>query len=309
MKRKIRIGIPRALLYFKYKDLWETFFRELDCDVILSPESNKELLKIGINNSIDEACLSSKIYMGHIYFLLDKVDYILVPRFCSFKKGDVVCTKFNAMYDIVRNTYPDVKLIDYNMDIIKGNTEFKGLFKMGLKLKKNIFQIVKAYYKAKKVEHQNKEKLYAEQDQVINDTKELKMLLVGHPYNTYDRLLGFPIVKYLNELNVRPIYADRVNSKECIKCYKEITKSLHWTYSKELVGAIEYYKDKIDGIVFISTFPCGPDSLVNELCIRKLKGIPMLNIILDELQGEEGLYTRIESFIDIIKIRKERMDN
>jgi predicted nucleotide-binding protein (sugar kinase/HSP70/actin superfamily) len=56
----------------------------------------------------------------------------------------------------------------------------------------------------------------------------------------------------------------------------------------------------------MSTFPCGPDSLVTELCLRKIKGIPMTNIILDELQGEAGLHTRIESFIDIIREKKNR---
>lgn len=50
-----------------------------------------------------------------------------------------------------------------------------------------------------------------------------------------------------------------------------------------------------------------PDSLVNELCLRKIKDIPMLNIVIDEHQGEAGLQTRIESFIDVIKAKKEAM--
>jgi len=43
------------------------------------------------------------------------------------------------------------------------------------------------------------------------------------------------------------------------------------------------------------------DSLVNELCIRKIKEKPMTNIILDELQIETRLFLRIESFIYIIR--------
>jgi len=34
----------------------------------------------------------------------------------------------------------------------------------------------------------------------------------------------------------------------------------------------------------------------------------MTNIILDELQGEAGLLTRIESFIDIIREKKNRKE-
>ena len=113
---------------------------------------------------------------------------------------------------------------------------------------------------------------------------------------------------YLESFNVVPIYADVANKEQTSQKSKVISKTLYWTYNKELIGAIEHYINKIDGIIFISTFPCGPDSLVNELCIRKIKGIPMTNIILDELQGEAGLLTRIESFIDIIREKKNRKE-
>ncbi|MGI6324657.1 MAG: acyl-CoA dehydratase activase-related protein [Bacilli bacterium] len=306
MERGITIGIPRAFLYYKYKDLWETFFKELGCNIILSPESNKEILRRGIEYSIDENCLSAKIYMGHVYSLIDKVDYILVPRFCSFGHKEIVCTKFNAMYDIVGNTFKGVKLIHYNVDVLKRKTEFKGFMKMGLIIEKNIFKVIKAYVKAKKIYHGNILKRHYEQHNLISNSNKLKMLVVAHPYNIYDKLMGVPIIKYLETLNILPIYADKVEQKECVKRSKKISTNLQWTYSKELIGAIDYYHDKIDGIIFISTFPCGPDSLVNELCIRKIKDIPILNIVLDELQSEVGLYTRIESFVDIITARQRK---
>ena len=49
--------------------------------------------------------------------------------------------------------------------------------------------------------------------------------------------------------------------------------------------------------------PCGPDSMVNEMIIRKFKGIPILNIVLDDQDGTAGLETRLESFIDILKFK------
>ena len=79
--------------------------------------------------------------------------------------------------------------------------------------------------------------------------------------------------------------------------------SLYFLYSKENVGSAFYYKDVVDGIIFLSAFPCGTDSLVNELAIRKLKNIPCINIILDDSTSTLGLYTRLESFVDIIKVR------
>ncbi len=55
----------------------------------------------------------------------------------------------------------------------------------------------------------------------------------------------------------------------------------------------------------MSTFPCGPDSLVNEVVIRKIKDKPILNLILDGQEGTAGLETRLESFVDIIKFKRK----
>lgn len=299
----MKIGLPRAFLYYKYKKLWEVFFEELGCQIVVSEESNKKILSDGINLSIDESCLPSKIYMGHVQSLIGKCDYILVPRIASFGKGEMACTKFNAMYDIVKNTLQGIHLIDYNIDVNNGNHELQGFLHMGKVIGKGNIETLKAYINAKKqnrIYHKSKVSL---QSKVLESSKQMKILIVSHPYNTYDKLIGYPIIKYLKELDVIPIYADLCNSKESIKHSKELSKCLYWTFNKELIGAIEIYKDNVDGIIFITAFPCGPDSLVNELVLRKFKELPMANIILDELQGEAGLQTRIESFIDIIRAK------
>lgn len=298
---KITIGIPKAFLYYKYKYLWEVFFRTLGFQVVTSDDSNKQILKDGIDCSIDEACLSSKIYMGHVYSLIGKVDYILIPRIASFGKNEVVCTKFNAMYDIVKNTFNNIKILDYDVDVLKKKYQRQSFLKMGLRLKKNIFDIMRAYKKALRVQAYMERMASEKQDEIVKQDNVIKILLLAHPYNTYDKLIGYPIIEYLKKLEVIPIFADLAPKKEAVANSLKISESLYWTYSKELIGAIDYYKNNIDGIIYLSTFPCGPDSLVNELCMRKVKDIPCCNIVLDELQGEAGLHTRIESFVDIIK--------
>jgi predicted nucleotide-binding protein (sugar kinase/HSP70/actin superfamily) len=301
MSEKITIGIPKAFLYYKYKYLWEVFFKALGCEVVISDDTNKEILKDGINYSIDEACLSSKIYMGHVYSLIGKVDYILIPRINSFGKNEMVCTKFNAMYDIVKNTFDNIKILDYDVDVLKKKTQREGFVKMGLILNKSIFEIIRAYKKALKVQAYMEKLSSDKQSELLNKKDKLKLLIISHPYNTYDKLIGYPIIEYLRKLDVIPIFSELCPKKEAISNALKISPGLYWTYNKELIGAIDYYKYKIDGIIYISSFPCGPDSLVNELCIRKIKDIPSCNIVIDELQGEAGLHTRIESFVDIIK--------
>ena len=44
--------------------------------------------------------------------------------------------------------------------------------------------------------------------------------------------------------------------------------------------------------------------MVNELIARRVKGIPMLNLVLDAQSGTAGVETRLESFIDIIRFKE-----
>jgi predicted nucleotide-binding protein (sugar kinase/HSP70/actin superfamily) len=63
-------------------------------------------------------------------------------------------------------------------------------------------------------------------------------------------------------------------------------------------------REKVDGILLTSGFPCGPDSLVNEMIMRKNKDIPILNLVIDGQDGTAGMETRLESFVDIIRFKK-----
>ena len=104
------IGIPRALLFFRYHVLWDIFFSQLGCKVILSPATNRQILADGVNLAIDENCLPVKLLLGHINYLKDKADYILVPRLVTLAKHEESCNKFMGLYDIATNIFPKPNL-------------------------------------------------------------------------------------------------------------------------------------------------------------------------------------------------------
>ncbi len=99
------VGIPRALLFYKYHHLWETFLYSLEVNYIISPPTTKAILAKGINIAVDETCLPSKIYLGHVDWLIGCCDSILVPRIAEFGKQNTVCTKHQAMPDVLKNTF------------------------------------------------------------------------------------------------------------------------------------------------------------------------------------------------------------
>ena len=292
-----RVGIPRSLFYYYYKDLWIDFFDSLNIPYIISPNTNKNIMSRGETVANDEMCLSLKNYLGHIDYLKDKCDYILVPRISNFKNNNQTCTNFWAIYDIVKNLF-NVNILNYNIDLEKKQTLKKGLFKIGKELNKNNHQIKKAYKYAI-----TKEKKRIKQNHIINQnkrkSKKEKVLIVGHPYNLYDELIGKDIIKYLIKNNIEIIYWDKFDSKITNPLSKKISKDLYFKYSKDNLGAIAYSEKDINGVIFISSFPCAPDSLANELAMRKIK-LPYLNLVIDNNSSFTGLETRLESFLDMI---------
>lgn len=302
----MKIGIPRAFLYYKYHYLWESFFENLGIEYIISPYTNKDIMKNGITYAIDEACLSSKIYLGHVEYLIDKCDYIMVPRVFGYGDDGTVCTKFQAIYDVVNNTFRDrdIKILYYSLNPKETANEFRAFLKMGkfLDYKKSV--IIRAYLLAKHVEKTH-QILDIEAQSKLFEKDEIKILIVGHQYNIYDKFIGEPTISYLKSIDVVPIIADLCDKKEAQEAAKKVSETLPWAFNKELVGAMSLYKDKVDGIILMSSFPCGPDSLVNEMIIRRVKDRPILNLLLDGQEGKAGIETRLESFIDIIKIKKD----
>lgn len=66
-------------------------------------------------------------------------------------------------------------------------------------------------------------------------------------------------------------------------------------------------KDKgVDGLIHITAFGCGPDSVVGKEIEHDFadSGVPFMTLRIDEHTGESHLQTRIEAFTDMIKRKK-----
>jgi predicted nucleotide-binding protein (sugar kinase/HSP70/actin superfamily) len=117
--------------------------------------------------------------------------------------------------------------------------------------------------------------------------------------------VGEPVLRALRDMSAVPVTGCDADPKEAIAASYNLSDTVPWASSRELLGAVALLRDSVNGIILMSTFPCGPDSMVNEVLIRRVKDKPILNLILDGQEGTAGLETRIESFIDIIKFKKE----
>lgn len=315
----VRIGIPRALLYYNYYPLWRTFFEELGAEIIVSSPSTKGVLKQGLEYAVDDVCLPIKIAYGHVLDLRDKADFIFLPRMVSISSREYVCPKFLGLPDMIKRIRNIPPLIDLNVNFYKNkNNVFHTAVEAGKILTGNLLKIWAAYRKSLQLNKKYirliqlgllpEEAFAVLEDRVKNKPllgKEDKTVaLIGHPYLIYDSYINMNIITRLKSMGAAVATAERISGATVKKYASELPKKMFWTMGRRLIGSSFYYMDSpnISGMIHVAAFGCGLDSITGELIERKAraKGVPFLNLTLDEHTGEAGVITRLEAFLDMV---------
>ena len=308
------VGIPQALLYYRYHVLWRTFFEGLGRIVIESKPSDRALLSQGEQLSIDECCLASKLYMGHVETLLDACDALFVPSIDNLGLHKGFCTKFQALPDLVANTFASRNPRIISCEIDKDDTGISAeeaymslatKFGCTKKKAKSIYQ--DALHAQKKHDEELAHKqatLLKDAEKMPSQERPLRILIAAHPYVIHDPYIGSPVTTMLEDLNVCTLYSDRFDRKKALEKSYDFSETMPWIVNREIIGTILRLYDHLDGIVLVSAFPCGPDSMTNDALIRCIKGKPILSLTIDSQSGTAGLETRLESFVDILRYQK-----
>ena len=109
----------------------------------------------------------------------------------------------------------------------------------------------------------------------------------------------------LREQGACVLFADEADKARSLKKSYEFSHSIPWIVNRELIGATLLLHEHIDGIVLMSAYPCGPDSMCDDAIERCIKGKPILTLTVDAQAGTAGVETRVESFIDILAYQKK----
>lgn len=312
-----RVGIPRALLYYRYGIAWRTFFEQLGRDVVLDEPSDRGTLEVGDRLSVDECCLASKLFLGHVSALIDAgVDAVFVPSLMGYGRFDTFCTKFQALPDLAANAFAvagkPVRIISLRIDELRGETEeaaFKGLAaRFGASRK----EAARAYKAARTAQRSYDEAMAREQEKLVKSLaklpvaeRPLTILVAAHPYVSHDPFVGGVVEDALRDLGACVLFADETDRARALKRSYEFSHSIPWMVNRELIGSILMLHEHIDGIVLMSAYPCGPDSMADDAIERCIKGKPILTLTVDAQAGTAGVETRVESFVDILSYQKK----
>lgn len=322
----IRIGVPRALLYYYYFPLWQAFLGNLGAEVVLSDRTTKGILTTGVQLCVDEACLPIKLAFGHVHNLIGKgVDFIFLPRMVSVAHREYICPKFLGFPDMVKQNMSNMPtIIDYSINIRKNPHDINKFIKqVGTLFGKSYISTHYAYYQALKVHKRYinllesgmlpadaMSLLKGKISNKLQDNQDLTIAVIGHPYNIYDPFISMNLINRLEKSGVRVLTADNLTEQMINQGVERLPKKLFWTLSRRMTGgALSYHEQKnVDGIIHVAAFACGPDSMTGELIeryIRREGDVPFMNINLDEHTGEAGIVTRLEAFLDMVRWRRK----
>ncbi len=319
----MRVGIPRGLFFYHFYPQWKTFFNDLNWEVITSPPTNKKMAGAGILMAVSEACFPVKVLYGHILELVGtEVDYIFMPRLVSIERRSYICPKFMGIPDMLRAQIPELPpLIDLCIDVSRNEGDlYRELDRWSKKLGLKPGRVRKAWNDSARATCELETicrqgytlgegiDMWEGKQAVKRGTGDLAIGVLGHCYALNDRLISLGLFERLREMGAAAVTSEMLDPQKIEQAAAGLPKRVFWTVGRKMVGtALLLDKDPgVDGLIYLTCFGCGPDSMMTKIIERRMNK-PFMLLTVDEHSGEAGVVTRLEAFCDMLR-RKRRQE-
>jgi predicted CoA-substrate-specific enzyme activase len=306
------IGIPRTMFYFDSFPFWCAYFHELGFDVVTSPQTDRKISAVGDEMSVAQPCFPVKVAHGHVQYLVDKgVDHVLIPNVVNAEapKGtseSYLCPWNQTLPFVIRST---AQMQSVNGKILAPTVHFKfgsehvekelrafAKDKFGTSKRVNE-RAVAAAYQAQREFGQAILAAGAQAVQQLEESGEPALVLIGRPYNIYDRSVNCDIPRKLRTqygVNVIPLDFLPVEDEDI----SDVNSNMYWNSGRRILAAASITRRNPNlHLVFISNFKCGPDSYIKSF-VDDAAGKPGLVLQFDGHANDAGFITRCEAYLD-----------
>ena len=314
-----RMGIPFGLNMYENLPFWFEFFTKLNFEVVLSPESSRQLYIKGQRTiPSDTVCYPAKLVHGHVLSLIEEgVDAIFYP--CMSYNFDEGISDNNYNCPVVAY-YPD--LIAANIPALKGAHYIHEYF--GLHRPKD-FEKHAAEYFHREFDIPKKETVAAARAAYeAYHAYEEDVRRTGQEYIDFARKNGYPIMVVAG----RPYHMDpEINhgindlitgfhfvliTEDSVAWHmdKQSRKVLNqWTYHARMYNAARYVCTQEDmELIQLVSFGCGVDAITGDemRSILEEGGKLYTQLKIDDISNLGAVKIRIRSLIAAIEARKKQ---
>ena len=317
------VAIPRVLNMYENYPFWFTLFTELGFRVVLSPASNKEIYKSGMDSiSSDTVCYPAKLVHGHIRSLVDmgekwifypciNYEYPEDPESPNHYNCPIVATFPEVIANNMHELFDDSGVIfshpflpyDNDERLAKRLTEF--LADKGIS-KKEVSNAVKL---ARKEQNRFKEDIVSEGKRMLEFAAEngkTAIILAGRPYHL-DPEINHGIDKLIASYDFVVLTEDSVADLK--KLPRPIRVLDQWVYHSRLYKAANFAagRDNVE-VIQLNSFGCGIDAVTTDEVEELLRASNKIYTVLkiDEGTNLGAVRIRIRSLKAALEERNKK---
>jgi predicted CoA-substrate-specific enzyme activase len=305
------VGIPRTMFYYDRFPFWCAYFQELGFDVVVSSPTDRKISMAGEELAIAQPCFPVKVAHGHVQDLLEKcVDYVLLPNTVNVEGPEDgleshLCP-WNQTLPFVVRAVPQLepahpKFLSPTVHFRLGHKHVEkelAEFARGLGIKPRVnARAVMAGFAAQSTFADALQQAGKEAMARLQETGEPALVLVGRPYNIFDRSVNCDIPRKLRTLygiNVLPMEVLPLDEEDI----SEVNPNMYWNSGRRILAAARIVSRNPNlHLVYISNFKCGPDSYIKSF-VDEAAGKPSLVLQFDGHANDAGFITRCEAYLD-----------
>lgn len=310
---KKTVGIPRALLMYKFFPMANAFFRELGFNVLFTGPTDEAVVGLAQESSQGEVCFPVKLVHGHMRQLLEAgVDYVFMPRVHTIRHvKSHVAHNYACPY---MQTAPlltaqelgfeerGVKLLSPVLDLDFGQQSLAEAMigtgaELGFGPRESSRALMAGGFAIRELDRKTEEigdELFAS----LGDGERV-LVLVTRQYGSLDATLNGGIPELLIERGERVVTLSNLHAHNCD--IEADHPGLCWPFGQHIIGGAKMIRrDPRLFMVYLVNHGCGPDTMMSHLVAEEMGDKPYLQIEIDEHYSKVGIVTRIEAFLNAL---------
>jgi len=306
------VGVARSMYFYELFPFYQILLRELGFDVVLTGPTNKQVSAAGIDAAVSEPCFPIRVAHGHTVELLSKgVDFIFQPNLIDAEtnfpgQNSHFCPWAQTLPFVLKAakafTGQDKKFLIPRIHFRDGDKAVAGRLAgyFGKKFKiprKTVERATAMAFTAQREFWSRMQKKGGEILEMLDQTGEPSILLVGRAYNVNDRGVNLNVPgKLRDNYGVNVIPMDFVTRDDID--VRDVNDSMYWNYGRKILQVAKDMAERPNiHIVYITNFKCGPDSYIKHF-VEEAARKPHLTLSFDGHANDAGVMTRCEAYLD-----------
>jgi len=313
------VGMQRALYTHQTGVFWAYFFDTLGYRVVLTPPTNTQIAKEGIETMVAETCFPVKVSHGHVKAIARKTKFLFLPSlitmptptdsevgfYCPMVQSNSYMVRFALGLDRSNVLSPTVHL-KFDPDTLAVELSEQ----ISKKIDRSRKQIREAVYRGLE-KHNSFIRALTESGRKIIDehpTGEPIVVVTGRPYNLYDERVNLRLGQNLAKICVTGLPMDFIDVS-----HVDLSDfpNMYWGLGSQIIRTAKLVKKnpRMFGL-HLTNFSCGADSFLEHFYKHVMKDKAYLILELDEHSAVAGVMTRLEAFKNVIEntMQKEKID-